>query len=74
MDEFVEFEQWKVYKNGDMDCEKAGYTIHADQLRKEDWILHMMEKRWVDFNDFIPAYFYAMKIAGIEFKSERISY
>lgn len=49
-----------------MDCEKAGYTIHADQLRNEDWILHMTEKRWVNFNDFIPAYFLALKIIGVE--------
>ena len=36
---------------------KMATLIGANRLRNDDWILHLLEKSWVDMNDFIPASF-----------------
>lgn len=69
----VQIGKWNVKKNGDM-CYDGWYLIHANRLTKEDWITHLFEKRWIDFNEFIPAYFQALKNAGKEFVTIRIFY
>lgn len=40
------------------------YAISGEQLKNKDWIKHLLEKKWVDMNTFIPAYFYALKMIG----------
>lgn len=56
---------WFISKDGDMMFIDDDYIIYVDQLKDDDWILHLMEKWWFDANTFIPAYFEACKRAGI---------
>jgi hypothetical protein len=63
----MEFGKWKVLKNGDMDFDNGRYFIDGNRLGHEDWILHLMEKDWVNMNDFIPAYFQALQNIGIKY-------
>ena len=58
------FGKWSVSIKGDMSFDSGKYDINSDQLRQNDWITHMFEKKWIDFNDFIPAYFQALKNIG----------
>ena len=59
------FGKWQVTKEGHMIWNQGKYEIHSTTLTR-DWIAHMFEKKWIDWNDFIPAYFQALKNAGIE--------
>lgn len=64
--------EWKVCPNGGLECNEAGYDISPRQLVKDDWlIMHMMEKTWVDMNEFLPAYFQAMGILGLQERTIR---
>ena len=57
---------WEVERNGTMVSKvRPYYIIDNDRLTEKDWIVHMLDKGWVDMNTFIPAYFYALKIRGI---------
>jgi len=62
----MKFGKWKVYRNGDINFDNGYYFIDANRLKTEDWILHLMEKGWVDMNDFIPAYFQALQNIGVK--------
>jgi hypothetical protein len=68
------FGDWKVSKSGDMSYKKGIYNIYDYQLTQNDWIVHMLEKEWVNWNDFMPAYFQACKNAGIQNKTELVFY
>jgi hypothetical protein len=70
----MDFGKWHVSETGDMCYDNGRYDIYDNQLTDHDWILHMFEKSWIDWNEFIPAYFKALKNAGIQFKKERIFY
>jgi len=35
-------------------------------LTKNDWFIHLSGKRWIDWNEFIPAYIQALKHARIK--------
>ena len=52
------FGKWVVSKNGDMDYDNRYFIDHS--RLDEDWIQHLMEKGWIDFNTFIPAYIQAL--------------
>ncbi len=70
------FGKWYVYSNGNMIYD-GYYEIDSDSLRDtndNDWILHMFGKEWIDWNEFIPAYFQALKNINIQFKKEQIFY
>lgn len=67
-------EDWFLSPKGDMCNRCSGYYIEADKLRKDDWILHCMERRWFDANTFIPAYWEACRRAGIKKVTMRIEY
>lgn len=54
---------WLLTPKGDMKSRLSGYEIGCDVLCRDDWMLHLMEKRWFDANTFIPAYFDACKRA-----------
>ena len=68
------FGTWKVSLNGDME-DQNGTKYSSKQITTEDdFIVHMMEKSWIDLNDFIPAYFQACTNAGIQFVKIKIHY
>ncbi len=69
-----QFGGWLVYPDGTLEHKQNGYLIGANRLRNDDWILHLLEKSWVDMNDFIPAYFQAMRNAGIQHATIRFYY
>lgn len=64
----VVFEQynseWWLSEAGDM---YGGYYsfINADRLDEQDWLLHLMGKKWFDANTFLPAYMEACRRAGL---------
>lgn len=60
-----EQQDWEISENGDLTHKKRGYLIEAWQLKENDWLLHMMEKGWVNLNTFVPAYLEACRRAGI---------
>lgn len=68
-----QFGEWYVSKAGDMTY-KGHYHIMAYRLTEEDWIAHLSEKNWINWNDFIPAYMQALKNAGIQFVNIRVHY
>lgn len=58
---------WTIEEDGALVNKRMGYEISPDQLRdQDDWILHLMEKPWVNLNSFIPAYFLALRRLGIK--------
>jgi hypothetical protein len=66
------FGDWHVSINGDM-CYKEYYFIDHKRL-KQDWILHLLDSKSWDWNDFIPAYFQALTNAGIKELKIKIHY
>lgn len=65
--ETMTFGKWTVEPCGDMIYDGGRYTIYDNRLAWDEWILHLMSsKKWIDFNDFIPAYFQALQNAGIK--------
>lgn len=60
--------KWTVELSGTLIYDKNGYNydIHHSDLHDDDWILHLSSKGWIDWNDFIPAYFQALKNKGIQ--------
>lgn len=68
------FGKWHVSESGDMTYNNGQYAIYDYRLEDDNWIAHMFEKEWIDWNEFIPAYFQALKNAGIQFKSVRVFY
>lgn len=69
----VSFGKWAVSINGDMEYDSY-YSITAFRLKEDNWIAHLFEKNWIDFNEFIPAYFQACKNAGIQYVKIMIYY
>lgn len=55
------FGKWKVSLNGDMVYDNGIYEIHSDQLKENNWINHLFGKNWINWNEFIPAYFQALR-------------
>ena len=70
----MNFGKWKVYQNGDIDFDNGYYFIDGSRLLDEDWIYHLLEKNWVNMNDFLPAYFQALKNIDIELIQVRSFY
>ena len=68
------FGQWKVQSDGSVKCTERDYVIASSRLSKGDWICHLKDKDWVNLNDFIPAYFKALEIQGINKLQMRIAY
>jgi len=56
------FGKWVVSKNGDLDYDSRYFIDHT--RLDEDWIQHLSEKGWIDFNTFIPAYLQALRNAN----------
>jgi hypothetical protein len=62
--------QWAVTEAG-LECLTESYPIDANRLDETtyrdgetlaDWIVHMVEKVWIDFDQFIDAYTRALEI------------
>lgn len=56
---------WTVDLDGSLTYDDY-YHIDVSQLKDEDWILHLASKGWIDWNEFIPAYFQALYNADID--------
>lgn len=69
-----EFGKWSVDKIGNMEYDKGRYFIGKERLREDDWISHLFEKGWIDWNEFVPAFFTACKINKIEHVTLRVFY
>lgn len=65
--------KWEVNTKGSM-LYDSYYAIPHNRLTEEDWIAHLFEKGWIDWNEFIPAYFQALKNADKEFVKVRVFY
>lgn len=65
---------WFLSPLGDMMNAISSYQIGSDVLDRNDWVLHLSEKRWFDANTFIPAYFEACRRKGIKTVQMCISY
>jgi hypothetical protein len=66
--------KWAVSENGDLTYNNERYVIDQKNIIDDDWLLHIMDKNWIDLNDFIPAYFEALKRCGIKKQLIKISY
>ena len=64
--EIKQFGSWEVSPKGDMNHD-GRYSIPSNRLTEDNWIIHMQEKGWIDFNTFLPAYLQALKNAGKQF-------
>ena len=69
----INFGEWYVSIGGDLEHLQRGYFIGKDRLQEDNWLLHLSEKGWIDWNDFIPAYLQACKNAGLR-KIKMITY
>lgn len=65
--------KWHVKENGDLEYD-GYYHISGKRLTENDWIAHLFEKGWIDFNEFIPAYFQALKNIGEQYVNVRVFY
>jgi hypothetical protein len=68
------FGKWTVDKKGNMEYDKGRYYIEHERLHEDDWVCHLFEKGWIDWNEFIPAFFTACKLNKIEFVRLRVFY
>jgi hypothetical protein len=54
--------RWYVIKDG-ITCAGIGYEISADDINREDWIAHLLEKSWLyDPTDMLDAFEAAREI------------
>lgn len=74
-DGYADFnEDWCIGKNGDMIDKRTGYHIPGDELDRNDWLLHLSEKRWFDVITFLPTYHYACMCKGLGTMTLRFEY
>lgn len=60
---------WFIYNDGTIEYtgkDYPEYFIEGTRLVKENWLLHMSRKAWVDMNIFIPVYIHALKVIGVK--------
>lgn len=74
MEVAYEFGEWKVDQEGNMSFRNGRYDIDRGSLKDDDWFCHLFEKGWINWNEFVPAYFTACKINKIENVKIRIFY
>jgi hypothetical protein len=60
------FGEWEVCQKGTMINNKQGYEIEHDRLTESDWWAFFYTEPNFSWNEFIPAYFYACKMAKVE--------
>ena len=57
---------WTIEQDGTMNHDSMNYVIEGSRLGEDNWIQHMIEKRWVDPRIFVRAYLMACQIAGLK--------
>jgi len=62
----MQFGKWSVSLEGDLSFDNGRYEIYSNQLKEKFWIAHLFSKNFIDWNEFIPAYFQGLKNAGIQ--------
>lgn len=67
-------EDWYVRTDGQMLDKRTGYVIPPDELDREHWLIHLLDKRWFDATTFLPAYIEACRKAGLEVIHIRIDF
>lgn len=70
----AEFGRWEVSTNGNLKHSDPDYLIESARIKEKDWLLHMMEKSWIDLNTFVPAFLQASKNIGLNYISQKIHY
>jgi dipeptidyl aminopeptidase/acylaminoacyl peptidase len=66
----IRFGKWVVTKENDLiftgeDRGGGTYIITRDRLTEKDWISHLRSKGWIDFNEFIYAYWCVLARLGV---------
>lgn len=61
------FGDWEIMPDGEIRNHRRRLTIHPERLKESDWWLNLRSRAWMasEWNDFIPAWFYACQTAGI---------
>ena len=59
-------DQWYINPNGSLKSHNPDFVLYRKDLANSDWLRYLQTLDWVDFNKFIPAYFEALKRAGIK--------
>ena len=68
------FGDWRVDTKGNISHKRnPEYWIPKDELKEDDWVLHMSRKDGVDLNEFFLAFSEACKRAGV-YSRQRVSY
>lgn len=70
----IQIGKWDVSLNGDLEYDNGRYFIESERLTNDDWIAHLFEKGWIDFNEFLPAYFQALKNIGSQYVKIKVFY
>ena len=60
------FGTWHADLNGDLSCQSRDYVISSNELTGTNWTQHLLGKKWINFNDFIPAYYQALVNANVK--------
>lgn len=60
------FGEWEVCDKGNMTNNSKGFEISHDRLKESEWWAFFYTEPNFNWNEFIPAYFYACKQAKIE--------
>ncbi len=66
--------KWSAALNGDLEYDNGRYFIKGSCLTEEDWLIHLFKKNWIDWNEFLPCYFQALKNRDIQFVKTRVFY
>ena len=60
------FGEWRVDAKGNISHKNPEYWIPKDELKEDDWVLHMSRKDGVDLNEFFLAFSEACKRAKVD--------
>ncbi|MCX6154433.1 MAG: hypothetical protein NT007_09750 [Candidatus Kapabacteria bacterium] len=55
--------KWTSQADGSLYNDEHDYLIEGRRLfnEKDNWLQHLSEKGWMDFNDFMPRYFESLR-------------
>ena len=59
------FQDWVVTTDGDLINVKDRCPIYSYEVNRNDWLVHLKEKKWFDRPSFISAFKRACNILGI---------
>lgn len=64
--ENIKIHGWEIEPDGTMVHERTRYYILGESLCEGNWIVHMLQKTWVDPRGFIEAFFEACRVRGLD--------